>query len=714
MNPTIEMLEELGIEFQEKGTQLVTDCLHCGKESHVYFDRDRTVWDCKRCGAHGNGTTFLEKILDLSQENLANSTAAQKAARISRRLPTAAFTLSSVGYWMGIYTIPVRGVDGVLRDCRLWEVGKRVNSLSGAELWLWGSEKLTKDSQQTVYLCEGEWDGIATSYILHKAGSNAVAVAVPGSGTFKREWIPLFAEKDVLICYDNDEAGGKGERKVYRLLRGVARSIRCLHWPEEVSDGYDLRDMITSSLAEKIEPKDIVKLIGSLMADQPRMPLISGEAEAGKDEAPVEGISPAEGLREFEKYLLLRQRDIDAIIAVIGSYYANRVANREPIWLFLVGPSGACKSEILGALSGLKETVPVTSLTPRTLASGSFGPDGSDPSLLPQLDGKTMVVKDWTVIMQLPPMQLDEIMATLRDAWDGTFNKPYGNGIFRKFKTHFGIVAGVTPAIDSMGKEGPLGERFLRYWLDAHNPTEQMDVALRALGGATENDDRKAALQMVVKRMMAWQDRPSAPPSLSESQRRRIGTMAIAVSKLRAAVMHGRGSDREVLAMPTPETPTRLAIQLGKLAMGIGWFLGETEASERTMQIVTHVALSTPPRRRVLIAQAIATADRGITIPELVSCTRLPTTTITYMLEDLEIQGVAWRDRRVQPYCWNLEESLRSFLQEVSHQLPKLGPRKPPQSKQSKLMPKKAPKARLIVPPKGLPKGKTLVRRISK
>ena len=55
-----------------------------------------------------------------------------------------------------------------------------------------------------VYLCEGVVDTL--TFI----GRNVPAVGIPGVRSFKMEWLPLFKNKSVVLCLDNDEAGRSG------------------------------------------------------------------------------------------------------------------------------------------------------------------------------------------------------------------------------------------------------------------------------------------------------------------------------------------------------------------------------------------------------------------------------------------------------------------------------------------------------------------------
>jgi len=104
----------------------------------------------------------------------------------------------------------------------------------------------------------------------------------------------------------------------------------------------------------------------------------------------------------------------------------------------------------------------LSSLTPSSLVSGYATEDKSDPSLLPLLDGKVMVVKEFSTILGLGDLTLRKIMGDLRDAFDGSFSKSSGTVGFRAYKSKFGFLSAVTPKIESyQEKFQELGERML-------------------------------------------------------------------------------------------------------------------------------------------------------------------------------------------------------------------------------------------------------------
>lgn len=63
-----------------------------------------------------------------------------------------------------------------------------------------------------VYLCEGPIDALT---LIEKG---LPAVAVPGVSHFKSNWIPLFQNKTVVLCFDHDTAGQKASEALIPLL----------------------------------------------------------------------------------------------------------------------------------------------------------------------------------------------------------------------------------------------------------------------------------------------------------------------------------------------------------------------------------------------------------------------------------------------------------------------------------------------------------------
>lgn len=133
---------------------------------------------------------------------------------------------------------------GVLMDVRRYNILKipnvpKVSSNKGAESGFLIPFDIFAKSTEKVYLLEGEKDmALARSMGLNAYTLTGGALAVPNEYT-----LPAFTGKDVVICYDNDEAGRDGMKRVGNAIAKIARSVSLLDIsPLAVGDKEDYYD----------------------------------------------------------------------------------------------------------------------------------------------------------------------------------------------------------------------------------------------------------------------------------------------------------------------------------------------------------------------------------------------------------------------------------------------------------------------------------------
>jgi 5S rRNA maturation endonuclease (ribonuclease M5) len=95
-----------------------------------------------------------------------------------------------------------------------------------------------------VVIVEGELDAT----VLSQNGFLVVS-GTGGAGTWKAEWNENFRDKVVIICYDADEAGERGARKVARALTGVAARVVIVKpfGPDASEDRKDVTDFFVKA-----------------------------------------------------------------------------------------------------------------------------------------------------------------------------------------------------------------------------------------------------------------------------------------------------------------------------------------------------------------------------------------------------------------------------------------------------------------------------------
>lgn len=654
--------------------QVNGDCPFCGKPGHFYINPENRLWDCKVCGARGNAGTFLYKMHRQYMEYLEEPEHDHLYAKLSadRRLPIVAFKAWNVGYDpIGeCYTIPVYDGTESLCDIKRYRIGQKTLSTPGTSSGLFN--RLHMINAKTVYLCEGEWDGMAMDWLLKiNKIKDACAVAVSGAQTFKNGWIPWFQGKEVYCMYDHDGAGEKGQLTVREKLTGVASTLKYIQWPDNFPTGFDVRDWIKYGIRVKKPHSCYINLIQMLSKD-PKLPAYKDPQHPTTDEVKKEqerlplnpNMTNEELYATYKKWLYMP--DTMVLDLMFGTVFANRLEG-DPVWLFFVAPPAGSKSELLMSLSWAEECYPLTSLTPHALVSGTQWGPGKDPSLLPQLDRKVLVLKDFTTILSMNYAARDEIFGILRDIYDGRTEKSFGNGLKREYKVKFGILAGVTPVIETFSTMNQsLGERFLRYRLPLDTKRSEEQKILKAIKNVNNELKMRAELCQAAASIIARKNpEHDVMPEFTERYLPKVVALAQLAAWLRGVVDRDKFT-QQVLYKPSSEVGTRMAKQLVKLAMGVGIFRGTRLLESYEYNCIKHVAIDSCPQRAVMILSALYQAEKQenlamLKTKEIVDRTFLPQATVLRMMEDLNLLRLVQRVEVNGNFHWRLTKDVKAL-----------------------------------------------------
>jgi len=636
---------------------IVGDCPFCG-EPKMFINEKSHNWDCKKCMREGGFIGFLEQISKHCQDNFRGNVAV--ALRKKRGLRLSTFREFGVGYneVTGKYTLPINNVlSGRLQDLRMYS--NKLLSTKTCKVGMLGWDKLVEDSD-VIWLCEGEWDGMAMWEILSLIDEKATVLAVPGSGTLKTEWLSLFQNKQVRVVYDNDSAGFAGAKKVYKKLGVIVNDIRFVHWPDKYAKGFDLRDLYLKSG----DANKTYKTLLSFLRDVPYG--LNEEDEEISTKVKVtsfegEGLAHKEIYNAYRSFLHMPNTDI--LDVVFGTIIANRLEG-DPLWLFVVAPSGGMKSEVLMSLSQCPNIMTTTSLTPHSLVSGAnFG--GGDPSLIPILNGKILIIKDFTTILNSNAAARDETFGILRDAYDGKTEKRFGNGVFRSYESKFGIIAGVTPAVELFtDNQTALGERFLRFNIDIADSISEREVyLLRALSNTTKETQARQELLSAAKKALSYNFNTDI--HISENVARKVVGIAQWTATMRGTINRDKFT-KEITHKPFMELGTRLAKQYVKLAMGIAMFKRKEAIDDEELNIIRTMAKSTVPSKQESLIQSIMVNDPegAYTNGDISEMLSLPTITSQRVAENLAMLGVL-KKVKISPmkYEWVLTNEYYDLME---------------------------------------------------
>lgn len=637
-----ERVENKLAPFERLGMDLVRlpngnaigDCPLCGKPGHFFVDSETTQWDCKRCGESGNVISFMTKLALL----MAKETHDIDIQRLSalRGIPVAGLKRAFVGYTGEEWWIPVFGSKGTVRDIRRWQREGKLYNTSG-DLHLWGLRELSTTPAGTrVWLCEGEWDGIALRWLLDQTSSRAdVVVAVPGANVFKRDWVNWFSGRRVTVCYDNDEAGDTGSKKAGEWIKPVAKEVKFLCWPDARPRGWDIRDFVKEGLGKKITAEQGLQILEGLVKEHHRRhqpKASSAKPQAGSVGTASRLASFTDVLEVFAGWVKMDQDFHDALAISLATALSNVIPG-DPLWFYLIGPPGSGKSLILMSFQDSERCLFRSTLTPASLVSG-FNTH-PDPSLLPQMNGKTAVFKDGTELLAMHPEARKEAYGVLRGAFDGSVSKSFGNGIKRDYKLHFNMLVGITPAIHG-DSQASMGERFLKF--EMRETGEVVDAKIRsAISNIGEEVEMQVDLNKVcasfLSRNIGVRNLPRVPDWVLD----RTVALSQLLSVLRAQVEREAYGDRDVRYRPSHEIGTRVGKQLIKLGQVLTYVFEKTEIDHEIYALMLRVAMDTSIGFHLDIVKAmVAIANQGLSRDDLCKRTRIHHTTMQRRLADLE------------------------------------------------------------------------------
>lgn len=624
----------------------------------------------------GDYHRFLEHIQTYSLKQITEPDITKLSA--NRGLPASAFVNYKIGKNGNDYIIPIYDEKGKLQDLRTYRFGSKLMSSPGCQVSLLGLERLAAvDKTIPVYLCEGEWDAMALNWLLKNLKKPGVVLGTPGAGTFKREWIPSFQDRHVIVLYDNDAAGENGEKVVFERLTGAASSISFIHWEKSLPTGYDIRDLVAQKAVKDKKPRTTYASIEKRLRSRPRKVLENDEGDNPEKIVPTleikdRTVTLEKVFKVFEKWLYKPNRD--AIELAIATIISNELQG-DPLWLFMVAPPGGSKTEILSSFDKCSNTFITSSLTPHALISGTALKSGRDPSLIPKLNGKTLIVKDFTSILGKREQEKDEIFGILRDAYDGKSGKVFGTGVTRYYKSHFSILSAVTPVIYELAPQyAGLGERFLKFFMgDSMVHLAEKDIIRKSMRNVNHETNMREEIAEVVRDyvslLLEQMRKPDYKmPELPESKENQIIACAQYVARMRACVPRDRFDRDIILSKPSVEVGSRLGKQLTRVALGITIVNKDKVVTDHAVRILKKIALDTISQRNEEILRVIfkecTHPDDLISTKEVSQLSKYPFSTVSRVLNDMTVMDIVDKSDRNRKAMWKVSRYMSERIKE--------------------------------------------------
>jgi hypothetical protein len=377
----------------------------------------------------------------------------------------------------------------------------------------------------------------------------------------------------------------------------------------------------------------------------------------------------AELKKRFRRWLYLESDTM--LDVIVGTYLANRFES-DPLWMMLIGPPSNAKTEMLRAFEGHRDAKFISNLTPSTLVSGLVPKKNqTEPSLLPQLNGKLVILKDFTSILSMRSENQQEIIAQLREAYDGQYSKMFGNGKVIDWHGRFGLIAACTPVWDMhYGIIGAMGDRFLVSRTE-HVDAGRMGLQAQRIVGQEDamRSDLCAAMHQFVDQ---FKDMEGVSFSKDETVNLKIVNLACMVAVGRCAIHRDRYS-QAVSYQPLPEGTPRLVKQFMQIGMGMALANGRTCVDEVIYQLIKKIGTDLLPVQRMMVLRelweqgAVCYDSKWLETAEVADAINIPGSTAKMVLEDLMVVGALNRRRGDSeggrpPYSWQVAEDFAEWV----------------------------------------------------
>lgn len=235
------------------------------------------------------------------------------------------------------YTIPVKDDNGDIINVRQYKMNakatdnKMMNVPGHGSAAIFGQSVLKK--VDTVVITEGETDCI----LLNQHGIPAVTHTA-GAKTFRPQWGPLFTDKVVYVCYDHDDTGRAGARKVKKTLEAFATAVYIIEVPIDVK-GADVTDYLHK---EGFSSDDFLQLMNDA-TEADNFSIVRPVAEDGKKVSLLESMS-----EENQNEIL------ELVVSIAGKQQEPYTAPKQIVATCDVSKGAACTQCPLSARNGEK------------------------------------------------------------------------------------------------------------------------------------------------------------------------------------------------------------------------------------------------------------------------------------------------------------------------------------------------------------------------
>ena len=338
------------------------------------------------------------------------------------------------------------------------------------------------------------------------------------------------------------------------------------------------------------------------------------------------------------------QIGLKIVLAVgVSCHFSNPLM----LWMLLVGVPSSGKTDLVRLMKDAENTYYLDNLTQNAFISGERATKSQKVyDLLPLIDKKCLVIKDWTSIFSLDEKMTKKLLGELVGIYDKEFTKFSSRRGNISYQSAFSQLGCITPATLNRHTQymNMVGPRFLCYSM----PTSTSEDAEKSYKSIFTNTNRslieKEARLYVSSYLNQLTQSHFAIQELSKPIQVYLRTAAELMSNCRGIVLLQSATFKneeqedikyyEVLDVQIEE-PWRAVQQIMLLAQYLAFVVGKNEITIEELSIVKEVVISSMPADRSQALRTIKEQGGIITAKQLSDSSDRSTKTSRRLLDEL-------------------------------------------------------------------------------
>jgi len=525
------------------------------------------------------------------------------------------------------------------------DADNKFTSDPGSNVILYNSEILN-DEPESVIVSEGLADCIK----LNQEGFMSVCSS-GGAGTFFKEFSEqLKSIKKIYVLYDNDPPGLKGSSKAAEIISFHNNNVFIAHLPKEF---IDVCDFFVKGNKSSEDFRNVLK--DAIIYD--RATNVT-ETPGGIEKLPLlkEVVTLEDVVNKVEAYI---PNTLTALKVVLAAALAGKYKNNLMLWMLLVGVPSSGKTDLVRLIKGVPFAYYLDNMTLNAFISGERATSTSKVyDLLPQLDNKCFIVKDWTSIFSLDEAMTKKIIGDMVGIYDKEFTKFSSRRGQVSYSSEFSHIGCITPATLNRHTNymNMIGPRFLFYVMPDLTTKEENTSFENILSGKTNRSylEREAAIyvssyleQLAGKKSYELDSLSSAAKSYLKAASRVMSRCRGIALLEKVSFKNEEGKNVQYYdALDTQtEQPWRSVQQLVTLAKYLAIVSGNNQVGADELSIIKDVVLSSMPANRSRALKVITAAKGSIDTKTLSRGAQIGYRTSLRLLDELVALEVLTKEK---------------------------------------------------------------------